>query len=174
MKGTSRLQGRRVSASTAFLLGRPHGRYPSATPLWTKLDICKLVIRKFSSLSFAHKVLLLHSSYQKSLHFFRVSPILPFALPQRWAVRCLPRAWRGPQAARASASIIQAKRLNPCRQAEPLEARQQARQSLSLQRSRRDRGGCGKFVHGVALLSWNQHPEPTGSRRATPLFLFQH
>jgi hypothetical protein len=23
-------------------------------------------------------------------------------------------------------------------------------------------------------LSWNQHPEPTGSRRATPLLLFQH
>src|ERR1700674_2638438 len=30
------------------------------------------------------------------------------------------------------------------------------------------------FLHGVAFLSWNQHPEPTGSRRATPLLLFQH
>ncbi len=28
--------------------------------------------------------------------------------------------------------------------------------------------------NGVAFLSWNQHPEPTGSRRATPLLLFQH
>src|SRR5260370_15087899 len=30
------------------------------------------------------------------------------------------------------------------------------------------------LLHGVAFLSWNQHPEPTGSRRATPLLLFQH
>ena len=30
------------------------------------------------------------------------------------------------------------------------------------------------FLHGVAFLSWNQHPEPNGSRRATPLLLFQH
>jgi hypothetical protein len=29
-------------------------------------------------------------------------------------------------------------------------------------------------VHGFALLSWNQHREPAGSRRSTPLFLFQH
>src|SRR6266498_5780626 len=28
--------------------------------------------------------------------------------------------------------------------------------------------------HGVAFLSWIRHPEPTGSRRATPLLLFQH
>jgi hypothetical protein len=28
-------------------------------------------------------------------------------------------------------------------------------------------------VHGVAFLSRNQHPEPTSSRRATPLLLFQ-
>src|SRR5665647_3405210 len=33
---------------------------------------------------------------------------------------------------------------------------------------------CANFLHGVAFLSWNQHPEPTGSRRATPLLLFQH
>jgi hypothetical protein len=30
------------------------------------------------------------------------------------------------------------------------------------------------LLHGVAFLSWNQHPEPTGSRRATPLLHFQH
>jgi hypothetical protein len=29
-------------------------------------------------------------------------------------------------------------------------------------------------LHGVAFLSWNRHPEPTGSRQATPLLLFQH
>src|SRR5262245_16327247 len=29
-------------------------------------------------------------------------------------------------------------------------------------------------VHGVAFLRWNHHPEPSGSRRATPLLLFQH
>jgi hypothetical protein len=28
-------------------------------------------------------------------------------------------------------------------------------------------------LHDVAFLSWNQHPEPTGSRRATPLLIFQ-
>jgi hypothetical protein len=33
---------------------------------------------------------------------------------------------------------------------------------------------CANSFHGVAFLSWNQHPEPTGSRRATPLLLFQH
>ncbi len=33
---------------------------------------------------------------------------------------------------------------------------------------------CANSLHGVAFLSWNQHPEPTGSRRATPLLLFQH
>jgi DDE superfamily endonuclease len=30
------------------------------------------------------------------------------------------------------------------------------------------------ILHGVAFLSWNQHPEPKGSRRATPLLPFQH
>jgi hypothetical protein len=30
------------------------------------------------------------------------------------------------------------------------------------------------LFHGVAFLSRNQHPEPTGSRRATPLPDFQH
>ena len=28
------------------------------------------------------------------------------------------------------------------------------------------------LLHGVAFLSWNQHPEPKGSRRATPLLPF--
>ena len=29
-------------------------------------------------------------------------------------------------------------------------------------------------LHGVAFLSWNRHPEPSGSRRATPPLSFQH
>jgi hypothetical protein len=33
---------------------------------------------------------------------------------------------------------------------------------------------CGNSFHGAACLSWNRHPKPTGSRRATPLPLFQH
>src|SRR5450759_3811782 len=66
-----------------------------------------------------------------------------------------------------------AKRLKPSRQAKPLEARRHARQRFDLQLSRGNRSGCDKSVHGVAFLSWNQHPEPTGSRRATPLLLFQ-
>jgi len=32
----------------------------------------------------------------------------------------------------------------------------------------------GMLLHGVAFLSWNQHPEPKGSRRATPLLPFQY
>src|SRR5208282_5307580 len=62
--------------------------------------------------------------------------------------------------------------LDPRGHAKSLEARRHARQRLDLQFSRRNRGGCDKFVHGVAFLSWNRHPKPTGSRRATPLLLF--
>src|SRR5437899_2697693 len=41
------------------------------------------------------------------------------------------------------------------------------------QNRRRQSGrSCAKSLHGVAFLSWNQHPEPTGSRRATPPLLF--
>ena len=47
-------------------------------------------------------------------------PSLPFVLPQRCACRPLPRAWRGPQASRASASIILARASIP-----------EARQNLS-------------------------------------------
>src|ERR1700730_1679926 len=57
--------------------------------------------------------------------------------------------------------------------AETFETRRHIRQRFDLDRSRRNRGGCDKPVHGVAFLSWNQHPEPTSSRRATPLLLFQ-
>src|SRR6202023_3172134 len=63
--------------------------------------------------------------------------------------------------------------LDPRGKAETFETRRHIRQRFDLDRSRRNRGGCDKSVHGVAFLSWNQHPEPTSSRRATPLLLFQ-
>jgi hypothetical protein len=46
-------------------------------------------------------------------------------------------------------------------------------QRFDLDRSRRNRGGCDKSVHGIAFLSGNQHPEPTSAKQATPLLLFQ-
>jgi len=55
--------------------------------------------------------------------------------------------------------------------------------SLDHRRTRRDASASiltalagiavDKSVHGVAFPSWNQHPEPTRSRWATPLLLFQ-
>jgi hypothetical protein len=36
------------------------------------------------------------------------------------------------------------------------------------------RGFAPARASSVAFLSWNQHPEPNGSRRATPLRQFQH
>src|SRR5271167_3776003 len=33
-------------------------------------------------------------------------------------------------------------------------------------------GERAKCLHGVAFLRWIRHPEPTGSRRATPLLYF--
>src|SRR5262249_39507426 len=59
-------------------------------------------------------------------------------------------------------------------QAERLKTRRNVRQRLKLQRSRRNRGRCSKLVHGVALLRGISTPKPIGSRRATPLLLFQH
>src|SRR5215216_4508618 len=69
-----------------------------------------------------------------------------------------------------------AQRLDPGRQAEPLEARRHLGKShIHSSETRRRQSGLSraKSLHGVAFLSWNQHPEPTGSRRATPLLLFQ-
>src|SRR5450756_1765865 len=68
-------------------------------------------------------------------------------------------------------------RLDPGRQTEPIKADRNGVPSFvhSPHSSRRQSGQwCDSFLHGVAFLSWNQHPEPTGSRRATPLLLFQH
>src|SRR5580704_8523918 len=62
-------------------------------------------------------------------------------------------------------------------QAEPIEACRHLVPSFahSLHIRRRQYTRCGaNSVHGVAFLSWNQHPKPTGLRRATPLLLFQH
>src|SRR5271154_4303323 len=68
-------------------------------------------------------------------------------------------------------------RLDPGRQTEPIKADRNGVPSFvhSPHSCQRQSGQwCDNFLHGVAFLSWNQHPEPTGSRRATPLFLFQH
>src|SRR5271154_2400944 len=67
-----------------------------------------------------------------------------------------------------------AQRLEPGGKAKAFKARRHARQRLGLQRIRGNRGRRGMLLHGVAFLPWNQHPEPKGSRRATPLLPFQH
>src|SRR6476659_5632752 len=44
----------------------------------------------------------------------------------------------------------------------------------SFHHRRRIRPRCrDSLLHGVAFLLWIRHPEPIGSRRATPLLLFQ-
>src|ERR1700722_8567880 len=62
-------------------------------------------------------------------------------------------------------------------QAEPIEACRHLVPSLAHSphiRRRQYRRCCANSFHGVAFLSWNQHPKPTGLRRATPPLLFQH
>src|SRR5580693_1438892 len=69
------------------------------------------------------------------------------------------------------------KRIDAGGQAEPIEACGHLVPSFAHSPSiRRSQGNrcCANSLHGVAFLSWNRHPEPTGSRRATPLLLFQH
>src|SRR4029077_19891628 len=58
-------------------------------------------------------------------------------------------------------------RLDPCRKAEPIEACPHFRKRFVHTPGRRRTSRCDISRHGVALL-WNQHPEPTGSRWATP------
>src|SRR5208282_1482822 len=65
-----------------------------------------------------------------------------------------------------------AQRLEPGRKAKAIKARRHARQRLGLQRIDGNCGRRGMVVHGVAFLSWNQHPEPKGSRRQRRSFLF--
>src|SRR3979411_2727811 len=67
-----------------------------------------------------------------------------------------------------------AQRLDPGCQAEPIEGRRHFFPRLTHRRARHCTRHHGRCLHGVAFLSWIRHPEPTGSRRATPLHLFQH
>src|ERR1039457_2683684 len=67
-----------------------------------------------------------------------------------------------------------AQRLNPRRQAEPIKGRRHFFPRLTHRRPRNHSRHNGRCFHGVAFLSWIRHPKPTGSRRATPLHLFQH
>src|SRR4051812_22714100 len=67
-----------------------------------------------------------------------------------------------------------AQHLDPGRQAEPVKGRGYFFPRLTHRRPRNRSRHHGRCFHGVAFLSWNQHPEPTGSRRATPLLLVQH
>ncbi len=57
-----------------------------------------------------------------------------------------------------------AQRLEPGGKTKTFKARRHARQRLGLQRIGGNRGRRGMLLHGVAFLSWNQHPEPKGSR----------
>src|SRR5262249_27719320 len=74
-----------------------------------------------------------------------------------------------------------AERRDPRGQAKAIETRGDFFEGLAhrskdrLQNNRRQSGrSCDIRLHGVAFLSWNQHPKPTGLRRATPPLLFQH
>src|SRR6202023_1727941 len=106
-------------------------------------------------------------------HLAAVKANLAFRLAP--AMRRSVLAARVSRAARRSRIVFHhlGKCLDSRGKAETFETRRHIRQRFDLDRSRRNRGGCDKSVHGVAFLSWNQHPEPTSSRRATPLLLFQ-
>jgi len=66
-----------------------------------------------------------------------------------------------------------AERLYSCRKAEPLEALADILKGLVHRPVRPPYCRCAISRHGVAFLSWNQHPEPNGSRQATPPSHFQ-
>ena len=63
-------------------------------------------------------------------------------------------------------------RLEPCRKAEPLEARRHARQRLGFNRIRGNRGRCAKFLHGVASFRGISTPSLTaqGEQRRSSIF----
>ena len=63
---------------------------------------------------------------------------------------------------------------DPRRQAEALEARPNILPSIFHQRRRIRPRGRDNSSSWRCLSSWSKHPEPTGSRRATPTLLFQH
>ena len=59
------------------------------------------------------------------------------------------------------------------RQTEPLEACSHVL-PCRIKAGRDNFSPSAIFLHGVAFPSWIRHPEPTGSRQATPTYLFQH
>jgi hypothetical protein len=99
-------------------------------------------------------------------------PILPFVVPQRWPTRS-PRLWRAPASRCASSHSI-------CSIAPMPAVRQNRSNELSTScqaASRLDTGVIAEVVVEflMALLSSRiRHPEPNGSRRATPALLLQH
>src|SRR6202023_3022129 len=110
-------------------------------------------------------------------HFAPMEPNLALGAPP--AVTAPPFAARMTRSAGLFRILLQhrAKRLDPSGQAKAIEARRNFSPSFtnrSQNLRRQSARSCVKFLHGVAFLSWNQHPELTGSRRATPLLLFQH
>src|SRR5882724_840522 len=101
------------------------------------------------------------------------SDLAPGSAP---AVTASPFAARMARPAHLLRFLLQhgAERLDPGGQAETLETRGYFLEGLTHRPARHGGRIRAKSLHGVAFLSWNQHPEPTGSRRATPLLLFQH
>ena len=101
-------------------------------------------------------------------------PILPFAFPQRCARQKGPRAWRGPLIACASCSIISPSASMP----EARHNNSKLAEMFAIASSFSSR--VGTVVDVISFCSWrcsplwNQTPSTSGSRRATPLRLFQH
>ena len=92
------------------------------------------------------------------------------------ALRPPPAASPVPRAAQRCRVRLQhlAEHLQPGRQAEPLEARRHLVKCPDHGRLRQPDRGRAIPRHGVACPSWSQHPEPTGSGRATPPLPPQH
>ena len=73
----------------------------------------------------------------------------------------------------ASSSSMLAKVARPVVRQKRVEARANLLPGIFDDCRRDNSGRCGRFLHGVAFLSLDcQHPEPTGSRRATPHLTF--
>ena len=99
----------------------------------------------------------------------------PVVRPQRWPRR--PCRSRVPSARKPPPhpppSSCPASRSRPSGRSARSDA-DTSSQAFAHRRRRQCSRNRGNSLHGVALLSWIRHPEPTGSRRATPLLLFQH